>query len=851
MSDISLVENCTLILACVYCKHADNGSAGIECTADDHDDIHHLLGWGRKLIEYTKLESKVMESEITIFLYKSINYCDFLYQHPVTECIESKEKGREMKHNGERRMNILLPAMDGLFLLRILKCIKSYLQDHHQTQTSDSMPNHECDGRKGSRDSCCGKNGHHDPHTDNKNHQCNCRICMNSRLRFTDLSSQEMNLLIWYLMVLDHMSESAELRDILSQYCDLDILQVCARGMGGFDRPFFLQWVPQVPSCLVRFNDTVVNPLEQICKFSKLEPLKLSILDFFGQKDCLNVEIKRKLYRLSINLSCFLQITKDIVCYLSKESLMLSFCQTFHTLMGNSLLFTMINHAKPVPLPSKGPRDDVNEIKSGKTSLSSLENTVRKDTTRHLLKEFFLQQGDSTCLKYENVKDSSQEIENIGLKKNKQGEKDESFEKLLDEEFYEMFAHVEVRNPVEVLVYPATQQLVLEPLLNKFSMPESTPSKHDTMAVEFLRLCTMHDYPSTNGPSLLRLAQAGFYYEGNGIELVCFSCNFRKGSWNYHDSPREIHQRMSPNCKFLSQSGDGNVPIPREESTQDPPQSSPFVGEVQADGPRSATAGETPNNTAHLASANYGDGQEQSLPPRRPMVVKHPEYANRSTRLASYANFPRHMKQHPADMTDAGFYYAGFGDCCRCYHCGIGLRNWDPEDNPWIEHARWSSECPYILKVKGQAFIDLVQEAARAAEMAEDDDSEGEGDSVGSNKDASNEKTGASNSSSGELTGNSQACDEIENNVAKTSEATVSKGVSSGDSGFGSGSTVQAQPIKAPLRTAAAQSLIHEEKIKPKYVTAAIEDLVKAEEHLRRSASTPSIFPRVTMGSVY
>lgn len=130
-----------------------------------------------------------------------------------------------------------------------------------------------------------------------------------------------------------------------------------------------------------------------------------------------------------------------------------------------------------------------------------------------------------------------------------------------------LFPSIEIR-PEEVVVYPATQQLVLEPLLNKFSMPESTPSKHDTMAVEFLRLCTMHDYPSTNGPSLLRLAQAGFYYEGNGNELVCFSCNFRKGSWNYHDSPREIHQRMSPNCKFLSQSGDGNVPIPREESTQ-------------------------------------------------------------------------------------------------------------------------------------------------------------------------------------------------------------------------------------------------------------------------------------------
>lgn len=52
----------------------------------------------------------------------------------------------------------------------------------------------------------------------------------------------------------------------------------------------------------------------------------------------------------------------------------------------------------------------------------------------------------------------------------------------------------------------------------------------------------------------------------------------------------------------------------------------------------------------------------------------------------------------------------------------LGLRNWDPEDNPWIEHARWSPDCPYILEMKGQPFIDLVQEAARAAEMADDDD---------------------------------------------------------------------------------------------------------------------------------
>lgn len=91
------------------------------------------------------------------------------------------------------------------------------------------------------------------------------------------------------------------------------------------------------------------------------------------------------------------------------------------------------------------------------------------------------------------------------------------------------------------------------------------------MAMEFLRLCSMHDYPSKQGPSLLRLAEAGFYYEGNGDELICFSCGVRNRNWSNGDSPREIHQRLSPGCKFLTEGGDGNVQVPRDHPTEGRP----------------------------------------------------------------------------------------------------------------------------------------------------------------------------------------------------------------------------------------------------------------------------------------
>lgn len=56
-------------------------------------------------------------------------------------------------------------------------------------------------------------------------------------------------------------------------------------------------------------------------------------------------------------------------------------------------------------------------------------------------------------------------------------------------------------------------------------------------------------------------------------------------------------------------------------------------------------------------------------------------------------------------------------DCVRCFQCGIGLRNWDPEDDPWVEHARWSSKCSYLRLKKGQGFVDLVQAAVREAQI--------------------------------------------------------------------------------------------------------------------------------------
>ncbi|RXG68825.1 Baculoviral IAP repeat-containing protein 2 [Armadillidium vulgare] len=51
----------------------------------------------------------------------------------------------------------------------------------------------------------------------------------------------------------------------------------------------------------------------------------------------------------------------------------------------------------------------------------------------------------------------------------------------------------------------------------------------------------------------------------------------------------------------------------------------------------------------------------------------------------------------------------GLSDHVRCFHCGKGLRNWEPDDDPWVEHARWFPDCHFVLLKKGVEYVDKVR----------------------------------------------------------------------------------------------------------------------------------------------
>ena len=53
--------------------------------------------------------------------------------------------------------------------------------------------------------------------------------------------------------------------------------------------------------------------------------------------------------------------------------------------------------------------------------------------------------------------------------------------------------------------------------------------------------------------------------------------------------------------------------------------------------------------------------------------------------------------------------WTGYLDNVKCFFCDGGLCNWEAEDEPWTEHARWFPDCGFLKQVKGMTFIQKVK----------------------------------------------------------------------------------------------------------------------------------------------
>ena len=58
----------------------------------------------------------------------------------------------------------------------------------------------------------------------------------------------------------------------------------------------------------------------------------------------------------------------------------------------------------------------------------------------------------------------------------------------------------------------------------------------------------------------------------------------------------------------------------------------------------------------------------------------------------------------PEALARAGFYFYQAPDKVKCWQCNLGLKDWDEDSNPLIDHAQHASYCEYIFDTFGEEY---------------------------------------------------------------------------------------------------------------------------------------------------
>ncbi|XP_047355433.1 baculoviral IAP repeat-containing protein 8-like isoform X1 [Vespa velutina] len=254
-------------------------------------------------------------------------------------------------------------------------------------------------------------------------------------------------------------------------------------------------------------------------------------------------------------------------------------------------------------------------------------------------------------------------------------------------------------------------QLSLEPGVDEVDNPD--------YRFELVRLQSFENWPVTFIEPK-RLATAGFYYVGEADTVRCFECRVEIHQWEQSVSVVD-HIKHSQTCRFVKNVPCGNVPIDVETNTMSVSRSS--TEDVCELRDRPFQNGSVQNECDAMSSLELllpSTTKLASLGLEKPKSPVHPEYISYDARLRTFDTWPKSMPQKKDQLANAGFFYTGKGDQTLCYHCGEGLKDWEPHDDPWEQHAKWFSKCYYLLMVKGQDYVNMIKEQEKAASSKEE-----------------------------------------------------------------------------------------------------------------------------------
>ncbi|XP_049548241.1 death-associated inhibitor of apoptosis 1-like [Anopheles darlingi] len=138
---------------------------------------------------------------------------------------------------------------------------------------------------------------------------------------------------------------------------------------------------------------------------------------------------------------------------------------------------------------------------------------------------------------------------------------------------------------------------------------------------------------------------------------------------------------------------------------------SPNVTSTDRHGQGGSTEPLTGESEASVFSSNP-TSMTMARPTWRPEYLM---YANEAARLKSFEAWPTAMSPKPQQLSDAGFFYTGQGDQVKCFSCGGGLKDWEPDDDPWEQHSIWYGNCAYRTTMTTPKPLDDTMDNERIA----------------------------------------------------------------------------------------------------------------------------------------
>ncbi|XP_037657030.1 baculoviral IAP repeat-containing protein 1 isoform X2 [Choloepus didactylus] len=180
------------------------------------------------------------------------------------------------------------------------------------------------------------------------------------------------------------------------------------------------------------------------------------------------------------------------------------------------------------------------------------------------------------------------------------------------------------------------------------------------MRSEAKRLKTFVTYRSYSSWTPQEMAAAGFYLTGVKSGIQCFCCSLILFGTSLRRLPIDDHKKFRPNCEFLLGKDVGNI-------------------------------------GKYDIKVKYLENDMRSDKVR---------YREERARLESFKNWPFYVQGTcPSELSAAGFVYTGHKDTVQCFSCGGYLGNWEEDDDPWKEHAKWFPKCEFLQSKKSSEEI--------------------------------------------------------------------------------------------------------------------------------------------------